>query len=129
MSLILTEIRELRDLGNKVMAGEYNKHDVRTRLDIYNQTAKRINMLIQIAVKAENNGNKDKIWKRLDTMNVIDESVAIDMGAADVKIKCPEHGGGLITRDDCMDFSGSERNIDRCQKCEQFTITRKQIMP
>ena len=130
MSLILTELAELRVMGRQVMDGAYDKENIKLRLDIYNQTAKRLNMLIQITTKSENRGGKDKIWKRLDNMNIISSDAAIDIGSQlDEKIKCPEHGGCLIDRGQCLDYSGLERNLDKCQRCEQFSVTRKYMMP
>ena len=47
----------------------------------------------------------------------------------DEMFPCPAHGECNITRTDCLDYSGSENHIDACQKCDQFSETRKQLRP
>lgn len=49
------------------------------------------------------------------------------------RLICPGQGGMVITRRDksdrnnCLDYSGNERNNASCQKCEHFQTTRDQM--
>jgi hypothetical protein len=125
MGLIESEIGELRALCQKIYNGDIDNDKARTLIGVYNQTAKRESMLLQIFFSSEKN-SKRKIASKLSAMNVINENGAIgfDEGKPDV-VKCPEMGGKLINRETCLDYSGDQRHIDACQKCEQFEITRK----
>lgn len=128
MSLINQEIMELRQLAVKVASGEVGESRAKVLLGIYSQTAKRENMLVQIAVSSEKHGGKDRMWKRLNEMNLIHDKAAIDAPISNT-IKCPAQGFCLIDRGQCLDYSGSAAHIDFCQKCEQFSITRNQMTP
>lgn len=129
MSLIAQEILELRQIASKLISGEIDENKVKRLIGVYNQTAKRENMLIQIAISAEKQGRKDKVWDRLDSMNLIDSKSSIDVETCGDKFKCSAQGWALITRDNCLDYSGDSKHIDFCQNCEQFAITRKQFPP
>ena len=127
--LIEQEIMELRDLCREFVEGKVTSDNVNTRLSIYNQTAKRMNMLVQVAALSEKHGKggKGETWKRLNSMNVVDGSIAIDTNSNYDKVKCPQKGGNIVTREECLDYSGENRNIDDCQQCEHFTLARKRI--
>jgi len=116
---------ELRDLAKRLLEGKCDIEIAKTVLCVYSQTAKRENMLMQIAIASEKQGNKDKTWKRLNSMNLINEKTAIDVGETADRFKCPLKGEHIIGREECMDLSGASHNIDFCQNCEQFSITRK----
>jgi hypothetical protein len=65
----------------------------------------------------------------LERMNVMDDSTAIDLGLADPevdKVKCPYHGD-LITRAECLDYSGA--HIDDCSGCEIGKATKEKLLP
>lgn len=125
MGLIEQEIHDLRSLGAKVIAGSIDNDKAKILLGVYNQTAKRENMLIKMAITSEKYG-KSKSWKRLNNMNLIDENGAIDCTPEhDGKVKCPEQGDKLISRSACLDYSGDQYNMGKCQSCDQFTVTRK----
>lgn len=34
----------------------------------------------------------------------------------------------VITRENCLEYSGEEKNIESCRSCEQFKITRKLLI-
>jgi len=127
VGLIDEEIKELRKLGSMIINGEIDNDKARCLLGVYNQTAKRENMLIQVVLHSGKAGKKNNDIRMLNSMNVIDQECAIECGieASVQKVKCPEQGGRLVSREDCLDYSGTARNIDSCQKCEQFDITRK----
>ena len=44
------------------------------------------------------------------------------------EIKCPDQEDKKITRGSCLDFSGAASNLEKCQTCQQFKITRKLLI-
>lgn len=126
MGLLEQEIAELRNLASEVLKGSIDTEKARTLTGIYAQSAKRENLLVQMAITAEKHGGKDKMWKRLNDMNLIDDKSAIAIDGSD-SFRCPEKGGLLVDRASCLDYSGESHNIDRCQKCEQFEVTRRRF--
>jgi hypothetical protein len=65
----------------------------------------------------------------LEKMNIMDDTTAIDLMLGDPevdKVKCPLQDG-LITRAECLDYSGS--NGEDCQGCEIGRTTKKKLLP
>lgn len=65
----------------------------------------------------------------LERMNIMDDQVAIDMGLSDPevdKVKCHEHEH-LITRAECLDYSGSHH--EQCAGCEIGKATKDKLIP
>lgn len=42
-------------------------------------------------------------------------------------IPCSDRGDSMITHENCLDYSGIAKNIDRCQGCSFFTESRKRL--
>jgi len=64
-----------------------------------------------------------------DQMNIMDDTTAIDLMLGDPngdKVKCPLRDD-LITRADCLDYSGS--NGDDCRGCEIGRATKAKLLP
>lgn len=128
MGIIETEFTEIRQLTKAVLSGTIDKETAALALKGYAESGKRTDQYIKILSLGINHGNK--AMNRIISKNIISDGVAIDSGnEIEEKIKCPEHGGSLINRGECLDFSGLSRNIEKCQKCEQFVVTRKYMMP
>lgn len=128
MGIIETEFTEIRQLTKAVLAGTIDKETAALALKGYSESGKRTDQYIKVLSLGINHGNK--AMNRIISKNIISEGVAIDTGnQIEEKIKCPEHGDCLINRGQCLDYSGLERNLDKCQKCEQFSVTRKYMMP
>lgn len=65
----------------------------------------------------------------MDRMNIMDDTTAIDMMLGDPnydKVKCPLQDD-LITRADCLDYSGSHG--DDCKGCEIGRSTKSKLLP
>lgn len=65
----------------------------------------------------------------LENKNMFDEATAIDLGLGDPevdKVKCPERDD-LITRAECLDYSGS--HMDDCSGCEIGKATKAKLLP
>jgi hypothetical protein len=129
MGLIEQEITELRAMAKAAMCEELSPEKASIQIGFFNQTAKRINQMIQIASLSLKEGKSNKIVRRLVDANIIGERQAIVIrDAVEEQVKCPEQGGKLIFREECLDFSGEENHIDACQHCHQFSITRKALL-
>lgn len=126
MGLVQSEIGELRSLLVDVKEGVLPLEKIEVMVRIYGQISKRVDQMLQIAKISQGDIQKEKTWKKMVELNIISDSDAIAIEGHTV-IKCPEMGGRLITREDCLDFSGDSKHIDDCQNCKQFTITRKYI--
>jgi len=126
MGLIETEVTELRELLTSVMDGKTDMKTASMQLAIYSQVAKRERLMFDIW-KAS--GNQKGLMAKATSKNLLERSSAIVCGSeAGVKFVCPEKGGALISPEHCMDFSGDSKNIDVCQKCENFTVSRKKVL-
>lgn len=126
MGLLETEILELRGMASSVLSGEMSPEMAASQLAIFNQVAKREQMLINIVALSAKHGNK--VWGKIIRSNLIGDGVAIDTRAENNnKIVCQEKGGLLIDIDNCLDFSGNQANSVNCQKCPHFEKTRKSV--
>lgn len=43
------------------------------------------------------------------------------------KIECGERDV-IVTRSNCLEFSGDAKNIDNCRSCENYGITRRLLI-
>jgi len=128
MGVIETEYSEIRAITMALMAGTIDKETASLVLKSYSEGGKRIDQLLKVYQMVISHG---KAAKQIISKNIISDGTAIDMGFNQIeeRIKCPAKGDTLIGREECLDYSGCERNIGACQKCEQFSVTRKQICP
>ena len=110
-------------------AGKITENQVRIKTGIYAQTEKRAKLILQgMALAAK---YKKPVLDRLVKINLIGDGTAIDMGAyafENEKIKCPLKDDNTITREECLTFSGEEKNFDDCQLCDHFKVTRDILM-
>lgn len=124
MGLIETEIMELRKLAKDVLDGKVRPEQAAIQLTIYNQVAKREQFILTSIGMAVKHGAK--IHTKLINKNIITDSSAISVeGEAVRQVVCLEKGGILIDVEACLSYSGTEKNIDTCQKCENFSAVRK----
>ena len=126
MGLLEQEIKELRTLNNQLVKGKITTEAVHARISIYSQTEKRAKMLLQaIALAAKHK----HIVGRIVKSNLIGDREAIDINfdKESEKVKCPYKNDSLITRSECLDFSGSGK-IPECDGCEIGNITREKLL-
>lgn len=123
MGLIEQEIQEIRKMAKDVMSGQMTPEVAAVQIGFFNQTSKRVSQMIQIAALSAKN---KRSANSLVAANVIGDGQAIQIENTDIEVvKCPEKGDRCISRDECLDYSGSEQNINHCQSCEHFSKTRK----
>ena len=126
MGLLEQEIKELRDLQREFSKGKITVQDVHARIAIYSQTEKRAKMILQAYALAAKH-NKTTL-NRLTRSNLIGASEAIDTGndPEAVMVKCIERDDALVTRQECLDFSGS--NLELCAGCATGEDTRRVLL-
>lgn len=60
-------------------------------------------------------------------------NVGVDMVGYDPEnemIDCPKEDVGVqVPRSECLDYSGTEKNMKACKKCDEFRATRKLLLP
>ena len=88
--------------------------------------------LINAVVSAYGISSKNKrALTGLQRMNLMDDTTAIDLMLGDRevdKVKCPDHEE-LITRQECLDYSGEPKNMDFCAGCDIGKATKKMLLP
>ena len=86
--------------------------------------------LLNVTVSAFGITSKNKrAMANLERLNIMDETTAIDLMLGDPevdKVKCPEKGE-LITRAECLDFSG--HHFEDCKGCEIGVATKDKLLP
>lgn len=86
--------------------------------------------LINAVVSAYGIASKNKrALSGLRNMNLMDDETAIDLllgDPEDDKVKCPDQNH-LITRAECLDYSGS--HYEQCYGCEVGKITKERLLP
>jgi hypothetical protein len=96
-----------------------------------NECEKQIKLLNVVASYYAVQSKNKRTMKGLEMMQIMDDTVAVDIGleSAEVdKIKCPYHDK-LITRAECLDFSGTADNFEKCQGCETGKDTKAKLLP
>lgn len=86
---------------------------------------KAVNLVLQAyAIHSKNR----RTFSGLDKMNIMDDTTAIDLGLGDQnldKVKCPDKGK-LITRAECLDYSGE--HYEDCAGCETGKDTKARLL-
>ena len=109
------------------------KSGVKMDIDAINGIQKGFEIAIKgmnIAMTALSVESKNRrAMATLERMNIMDTSTAIDLMLGDPnedKVKCPLQDD-LITRADCLDYSGSHG--DDCRGCEIGRATKAKLLP
>jgi len=130
MGLIEQEIKELRKLKDDWEAGKIADNKVMLVLRIYDQIQKRTNATIQIHMMRGKFGKP--VFNGIIQQGVIGNGSSIEtIVAGDIElemVKCPDKDYQLISRADCLGYSGETEHMENCQSCEHFKITRKVLL-
>lgn len=131
MSQITKELGEInrivtqleKDFKSDVMKKhEYYDLDLRYR----SASARLINSAVQIAISDAKHGKRIK--HLMDRTNIYSITEAVNTGDPEIEmVKCLDKDDALITRGECLSFSGSTENMETCKSCMQFEVTRKVI--
>ncbi len=128
MGLIAQEIKELRQMVKLFDAGKITAEDVRVKLNIFKETHKRAKLILDAMIASS---SPHLIETRLHGLNVLSKGEFVQLpGDIEVEIViCPDQGDKAITRSECLSFSGDATNMEVCQSCTNFAITRKLLAP
>lgn len=127
MGLLEVELKEIRQDLKHYRAGKISEEQVQTLIGMYSQTEKRMRLALKVASMASKYGKKH--IKQLLQSNLIGNGTVIDLSPEEIeeeKILCPLKGT-LMTRAECLDFSGEEQNFEDCAKCD-VGLENKKLM-
>lgn len=128
MNQIVQMFKESNARMKKIIGGNFKADELSAAQREFEGQIKLINAVISAYGIASKN---KRTLAGLEKMNLLDETTAIDLGLGDPeidKVKCPEREN-LITRKECLDFSGDPKHFEVCDGCEIGKETRKLINP
>jgi len=126
MNQITNMFQESNGRMKKIMAGNYKIEQITQAQREFEGQIKLINAVVSafgVASKNRRAGNA------LERMNLMNGTTAIDLMLGDPevdKVKCPYHDN-LITRAECLDYSGS--HLEDCAGCEIGKATKDMLLP
>jgi hypothetical protein len=126
MNQITQMFQESNTRMKQIMKGTFKLEEVLAAQREFEGQIKLINAVVSAFGIASKN---KRAMTGLERMNLMDETTAIDLMLGDPevdKVKCPEHGD-LITRAECLDYSGS--HSDECSGCEIGIATKDKLIP
>lgn len=119
--------KESNSRMNKIMKGAFNLNEVASAQREFEGQIKLVNAVVSAFGIASKN---KRAMKGLERMNIMDETTAVDLMLGDPeidKVKCPLKDE-LITRSECLDFSG-HHSFDDCKSCEIGIETKDKLLP
>ena len=126
MNQITNMFQESNGRMKKIMVGNYKVEQIAQAQREFEGQIKLINAVVSafgVASKNRRAGNA------LERMNLMNSTTAIDLMLGDPevdKVKCPYHDN-LITRAECLDYSGS--HMEDCTGCEIGKATNVMLLP
>ena len=128
MNQITQMFKESNTRMNKIMKGEFRLDEVSAAQREFEGQIKLVNAV----VNAYGISSKNKrALAGLERMNLMDDTTAIDLMLGDPeidKVKCP-YQDRLITRAECLDYSGEARHLEECSGCEIGIATKGKLLP
>ena len=127
MNQITQMFKESNSRMNKIMKNNFNIDQVLPAQREFEGQIKLLNAVISAFAVASKN---KRAMTSLNRMNIIDDTTAIDMMLGDPevdKVKCPYHDT-LMTRAECLDFSGEVKNSQKCAGCVIGRETKRKLL-
>ena len=131
MGLLAQEIRELRQIVKQYENGGLTDQQVTTRMKVYKEVRERVKLMMQaLLMQAQLANRPNLIENKLHSLNVLDlgEAVVENNDLEISAVKCPDQADKIITRADCLAFSGDVKNIGACKTCANFKHTRALLL-
>lgn len=127
MGLIETEMNELRGVLKRIDLKTMSDDELHQRMLVYTQMEKRERLVVQVATLGCKYGPKR--IEQLRSSNLIGDGSVIDVDTDMEKdtVRCPLNEK-IITRGQCLDFSGLAANIDKCEGCRNYSVTRRKLL-
>jgi hypothetical protein len=126
MNQIAQMFMESNSRMKKIMKGGFKLDEVAAAQREFEGQIKLINAVVSAFGIASKN---KRALDGLNKMNIMDDTTAIDLLLGDPevdKVKCPEQNT-LITRAECLDYSGS--HYEECKGCEIGKATKSKLIP
>ena len=128
MGLLEVELKEIRRDIKHFRAGMLAEEKIHTLIAMYSQSEKRMRLMLQAMGMAAKHGGKH--MNRMIKSNLIRNGTVIDLSPEEIeeeKILC-QLNDKHITRAECLDFSGSSDNMDKCSGCEEGIANKKLLV-
>lgn len=128
MGLIETEIKEIRQDRKHFLAGKTTIEDAYVLIALHSQAEKWARLFFQIECMYAKYGIKHQA--RMARANFIGNGTVIDLSPEEIeeeKILCPLKDK-YTTRAECLDYSGSTDNIDKCAGCDVGVSNKKLLI-
>lgn len=112
----------------KILQGGFKQDEIAAAQREFEGQIKLLNTVVSAYGIASKN---KRALTGLERMNIMDDTTAIDLGFGDRevdKVKCPEHDK-LITRAECLDYSGEPKNVGFCSQCDIGKATKRLLLP
>jgi len=125
MNQITAMFKESNSRMKKIMKGDFVIEKLASAQREFEGQIKLVNAVVSAFAVASKN---KRTLANLDKMNIMDGTTAIDLGLGDKEldmVKCP-YNDRLITRAECLDYSGSHH--DNCSGCETGTTTKEMLL-
>ncbi len=124
MNLVVQKLTEINEAITKFQKKEMTVEEVQAFVSLTNAAHKWANLALQaFAVESKNR----RVMKSLEKMNIMDGDTAVEIGAVgDGKVKCPVQDNILVTREECLDFSGGHN--DECRGCETGKVAKELLI-
>ncbi len=114
-------------MNKEIQQGKIKPEEVHMRIAVYSQIEKRAKMMLSAFALAAKYGKV--AMKNILNTNLIGEGSFIDLEEDQEvdKIMC-SNKGTVITRNECLDFSGASDNFEKCSECNHFIPTRRMLL-
>ena len=125
MNQITQMFMESNNRMKKIMKGGFRLEEIAAAQREFEGQIKLINAVVSAFGIASKN---KRALSGLKNMNLMDDDTAIDLllgDPEDDKVKCPELGK-LITRAECLDYSGDHH--EECSGCEIGAVTKTKLV-
>ena len=125
MNQIVQMFKESNSRMQKIMKGNFVVDEVTSAQREFEGQIKLVNAVVNAFGIASKN---KRAMKGLERMNIMDPSTAVDLMLGDPevdKVKCPIKDG-LITRSDCLDYSGD--HFEDCKNCDIGSETKRVLL-
>ena len=125
MNQVIQMFKESNTRMKQIMKGEFQTDAVASAQREFEGQIKLVNAVVNAFGIASKN---KRAMKGLERMNIMDQTTSVDLMLGDPevdKVKCPIKDG-LITRSDCLDYSGD--HFEDCKNCDIGSETKRVLL-
>ena len=126
MGLLEQEIKEIRSSIRQFKAGKITERNFMVELAAYSQIEKRAKLKLQAHALAAK--YKKPAFDQLLRSNLIGTEAIDTLTDPEIEmVKCPAKDDKLITRSDCLDYSGGQKD-EECAGCMAGVDTKRVLL-